>query len=126
MNRLGLPPAGIVLAVASTVPPPRRRRFTMASPIPLVPPVTSIRLPVNSFASHGTLASLMIWSSRSKDSFRDGEHDAKSGFAAYHALVSLADPFQWEHFIHRFNAGKHTEFQRLLGINCSPRIHANN
>ena len=31
----------------------------MASPIPLVPPVTRIRLPVNSFASYGTLDALM-------------------------------------------------------------------
>src|SRR5207249_1058405 len=64
------------------------------------------------------------WSSRSNDSFRDGEHDAKSGFAAYHALVSLSDPIQWEHFIHGMHAGKHTEFQRLLGIHCRAGIPA--
>src|SRR5437870_12939265 len=59
MNCSGMPPAGTVLAVASTVAPPRRRRFTMASPIPLLPPVTRVRLPVNSFASYGTLDALM-------------------------------------------------------------------
>src|SRR4029077_9523209 len=59
MNCSELPPAGMVLAVASTVPPPRTRRFTIASPIPLVPPVTRIRLPVNSFASYGTLDALI-------------------------------------------------------------------
>src|SRR3989442_11617867 len=32
-------------AVAMTVAPPRTRRFTMASPMPLVPPVTRTRLP---------------------------------------------------------------------------------
>src|SRR6266404_6661223 len=51
MNWRGLPPAGLVLAVASTMPPPRRRRFTIASPIPFVPPETRIRLPVNSVRS---------------------------------------------------------------------------
>src|SRR5262245_20686027 len=60
-----LPPAGMFLAVVSTVPPPRIRRFTMASPIPLVPPVTRIRLPVNSFASYRTLDVLIGESPRS-------------------------------------------------------------
>src|SRR5215472_13499992 len=59
MNCSGLLPAGIVLAVVSTVPPPRTRRFTMASPIPLVPPVTRTRLPVNSFASYGMFDALI-------------------------------------------------------------------
>src|SRR6266404_937721 len=40
-------------AVVITFPPARLRRFTIASPIPLVPPVTRARLPVNSFASNG-------------------------------------------------------------------------
>src|SRR5712671_8177667 len=38
-------------AVATTSPPPRTKRLTMASPIPLVPPVTRIRLPWNSGGS---------------------------------------------------------------------------
>src|SRR6266850_3147899 len=38
-------------AVAITSPPPRIRRSTMASPMPLVPPVTRIRLPLNSVGS---------------------------------------------------------------------------
>src|SRR5689334_22137678 len=60
-----LPPVGIVLAVVSAVPPPRTKRLTMASPIPLVPPLTSIRLPVNSFASYGTLDALIVEPPRS-------------------------------------------------------------
>src|SRR3954464_14912698 len=60
MNCSGLAPAGVVLAVASTVAPPRSRRFTMASPIPLVPPVTRTRLPLNSCGSQGMLGDLMI------------------------------------------------------------------
>ena len=35
-------------AVVTTVAPAPLRRCTMASPMPLVPPVTSARLPVNS------------------------------------------------------------------------------
>src|SRR5256885_2062889 len=53
MNRSELPPAGMVLAVASTLPPPRTKRFTIASPIPLVRRVTRFRLRVISFASYG-------------------------------------------------------------------------
>src|SRR5262245_36257488 len=53
MNCSGLPPVGMVRAVVSTLPPPRIKRLKMASPIPLVPPVTRIRLPVNSLASYG-------------------------------------------------------------------------
>src|SRR5215510_11015557 len=56
----------MLLATVSTTPPPRRIRFTIASPIPLLPPVTRIRLPVNSFASNGTLAALIICASPSK------------------------------------------------------------
>src|SRR6185436_11608581 len=63
MNCSGLPLVGTFLAVASTVPPPRLRRFTTASPIPFVPPVTRMRLPVNSFASYGTLGVLIIFGS---------------------------------------------------------------
>src|SRR5712691_4053041 len=59
MNCSAPPPFGMLLAVTSTLPPPRRRRSTTASPIPLLPPVTRIRLPVNSFASYGTLDALM-------------------------------------------------------------------
>src|SRR5947207_3149574 len=64
MNCSGMPPEGMVLAVASTVAPPRRRRFTTASPIPLLPPVTRHRLPVNSLASYGTLGALIRLSVR--------------------------------------------------------------
>src|SRR5437762_576154 len=49
MNCSASPLLGMLLAVAITVPPPPHKRFTMASPIPLLPPVTRIRLPVNSF-----------------------------------------------------------------------------
>jgi hypothetical protein len=38
-------------AVVITFPQPRMRRSTMASPMPLVPPVTRIRLPLKSAAS---------------------------------------------------------------------------
>src|SRR6266850_6477028 len=47
-NRSGAPPAGRDRAVVITVAPPRTRRFTMASPMPLVPPVTRIRPPLKS------------------------------------------------------------------------------
>src|SRR5438445_9518713 len=47
-NRSGVPPAGRERAVVITVAPPRTRRFTMASPMPLVPPVTRIRPPLKS------------------------------------------------------------------------------
>src|SRR5258707_14762708 len=60
MNCSGFPPAGMVLAVASTIAPPRRRRLTMASPIPLLPPVTRIRLPLNSPVSGAGLINVFI------------------------------------------------------------------
>src|SRR5882724_9324731 len=47
-NRSGAPPAGRDRAAVITVAPPRTRRFTMASPMPLVPPVTRIRPPLKS------------------------------------------------------------------------------
>src|SRR5262249_16423603 len=66
MNCWGSPSAGMLLAAASTAPPPCRRRFTMAAPIPLLPPVTRVRLPGTSFASNGTLAGLIVCASCSK------------------------------------------------------------
>src|SRR6185436_14703351 len=63
MKCSGLPPAGTLLAVASAVPPPRRRRFATASPIPFVPPVTRIRLPENSFASYAMVDVFMVFDS---------------------------------------------------------------
>ena len=53
-------PGGIVLAVDSTLPPPSNNRFTVASPIPLVPPVTRIRLPANSFGSYAIMFSFRL------------------------------------------------------------------
>jgi hypothetical protein len=47
-------------AVVITVAPARLRRFTIASPMPLVPPVTRTRLPVNSFASNGMSDDVVI------------------------------------------------------------------
>src|SRR5262245_30750667 len=61
MNCSGFPPAGMFRAVASTVPPPRRKRSTTASPIPFVPPVTRIRSLVNSLASYGILDAFIIF-----------------------------------------------------------------
>jgi hypothetical protein len=38
---------------------------------------------------------------RQTDSLRvHGEHDAKSGLAAQHALVGFIDSVQWKHFVH--------------------------
>src|SRR5262245_18980856 len=63
MNCWGSQSAGMLLATASTAPPPSRRRFTMAAPIPLLPPVTRTRLPVNSFASYGILGAFIVCNS---------------------------------------------------------------
>src|SRR5437899_11746954 len=91
MNCFGLLPAGMVLAVVSTVPPARRRRFTMASPIPLVPPVTRIRLPVNSFASYGKLDALMVLRKIPQFPERDVIARALRGCAADAGVVEHID-----------------------------------
>src|SRR6266511_1069674 len=86
MNCWGSPFAGMPLATASTAPPPRRRRFTMAAPIPLLPPVTRIRLPVNSLPSHGTLDSPIVCNSRSKIVCDNPIAQPDVGYGPYHLL----------------------------------------